>query len=346
MRSFRNLFVIFVIVTPLLIFYTKKLYNKKENSVIIGFAGDVMLGRLVNEKIDQTSYAYPWGNVLPLLKQTDLNIINLETTLTNATEKVQKTFNFKATPDKIKTLQEAHIDVVSLANNHILDFGQEGLFETITTLNSIGIKHVGAGKNKATAQQPVIIEKNGIKIGIIGFTDNEPAWQAHENKPGTNYFKVGDIQVIKKVVDTIRDKVDVVVATLHWGPNMRERPTQAFKDFAHAMIDTGIDIIHGHSAHVFQGIEIYKNRLIMYDTGDLVDDYMVDQNLRNNRSFFYQVETNKTGVKQVKLIPVIISNMQVNLATGKEKVAILEHMRNLSAELGTQVSEKGIIVIQ
>src|SRR6188472_1537982 len=114
-------------------------------SITLGLAGDVMIGRNVNIAITNKGYSYPWGNILPLLKNTDFNLINLEAALTNSTAKVYKTFNFKASPDKIKTLTEADINLVNIANNHILDFSGEGLIETIHTLRKAGIKYIGAG---------------------------------------------------------------------------------------------------------------------------------------------------------------------------------------------------------
>jgi poly-gamma-glutamate synthesis protein (capsule biosynthesis protein) len=302
-----------------------------------------MLGRLVNEKIAQTSYTYPWGNVLPLLKKNDLNIINLETTLTTSTDKVPKVFNFKSDPNNIQTLVDGNISAVCIANNHIGDFGNQGLLETISTLDHAGIKHVGAGKNLDEARGPVILEKNGIKIGIIGFTDNEPYWQATENKPGTFYIKIGNpkaLGTLTEIIQNLKKQVDIVVVSTHWGPNKRVRPTQAFIDFAHALIDAGVDIFHGHSAHIFQGIEIYKNKLIMYDTGDFIDDYAIYPHLRNDQSFLFLVTVDKSGIKQIQLIPMLISNMQVNQATSQDFVQTVERIQHLSQEFGTQIIEQ------
>ncbi|MBN1401278.1 MAG: CapA family protein, partial [Anaerolineae bacterium] len=111
----------------------------------------------MNDTISTAGYAYPWGDVLDLLKHTDMNIINLETTLTNSTKAVPKVFHFKADPDRIQTLREARIDVCNLANNHILDYSAEGLIETVSVLDAAGIEHVGAGLNAAHAARPVII---------------------------------------------------------------------------------------------------------------------------------------------------------------------------------------------
>jgi len=314
--------------------------NSVAGNVVIGFTGDVMLGRLVNKKISATNYVYPWGDMLETLKQHEVNIINLETTLTQHVKKIPKVFNFRADPDKIESLTEASIDLVCLANNHIRDFGDEGLIETIEVLDKAKIKHVGAGLTLQDARRPVVIEKNGIKIGVIGWTDNESGWKAGENKPGSNYIEVGDIASIKECIKEVREKVDILIVTMHWGPNNRPRPTQDFQAFAHDMIDAGIDILHGHSAHIFQGVEVYKGKLIMYDTGDFVDDYMVGPIKRNDQSFLFSVEVSKQGVQGLKLTPVLISNMQVNKAQGNDLKQTIERMKKLSAEFGTKFSEE------
>jgi poly-gamma-glutamate synthesis protein (capsule biosynthesis protein) len=322
------------------------LYNTANNKNIrIGFMGDTMIGRTVNELLASKPTHYIWGDMLNNLLATDLNIANLETTLTTHDKAVPKVFNFKSDPKNVTALTAANITLVSLANNHSLDFGVEGLQETIKTLDSANIMHVGAGKNLDAAMKGAIIEKNGIKIGVLGFTDNEPTWAAGPNKPGINYVHVGNIAPIKQAIALIRNDVDLLILSIHWGPNMRQRPTQEFIDFAHQMIDAGIDIIHGHSAHIFQGIEIYKNKLIMYDTGDFIDDYAIDPLLRNDQSFLFLVDVTKGGIKKLTLIPVLIDTMQVNRATGTVAEEIMRKMQELSAEFGSQLQRENDALI-
>lgn len=327
----------------------KKKHTNPKKEITIAFAGDTMLGRLANSVISKKGYKYPWGNMLSYLKENDLNIINLETTLTKNEKKVPKVFNFKADPDKVQTLIEGNIDVVTLANNHSLDFSEEGLLETIEVLDKANILHVGAGKNIELARKPVIITKHGITFGIIGFTDNEPGWLATKTKPGSNYIKVGDIEKIKQNIALIKNDVNYVIVTAHWGPNKRQRPTQEFINFAHQMIDAGVDIFHGHSAHIFQGIEVYKNKIIMYDTGDFVDDYAVYSDLRNDHSFLFRITLTKDKLKGIELIPVLISNMQVNTAPSDQAMEMLEKMKRLSAEFKTSIEikgERGLVILK
>ncbi len=302
--------------------------------VRIGLGGDVMLGRLVNEKLNRVAPTYIWGDLLPTLRSNDVNIVNLETALTRSTQRVPKVFNFKADPKHVQALIAGNIHVVNNANNHVLDFGIEGLKETIETLDRAGILHVGAGLNAQEAARPAIIEKNGLKIGVLGYTDNEPSWKAGANKPGTNYISIEhDRQRVQEDIKKLKPEVDLIIITLHWGPNWQERPPQAFRDLTHAMIDAGADVIHGHSNHVFQGIEWYKDKLILYQTGDFVDDYAIDPSQRNDRSFLFIIEVYDKSLEKLSLVPTIIDNMQVNAANARDARESLGRMQRLSAEL-------------
>ena len=309
----------------------EKFHEKSSQPILIGLMGDVMIGRLV----DAEQKGSIWGNVLSLMQKCDFRLINLEAALTRSEKVVPKVFNFKSDPEHVQWLKEAKIDIVNLANNHILDYSEEGLLETIATLDQAHVQHVGAGVDLQSAKRPVVVEKQGVKIGIVGYTDNEPSWIARSTAPGTNYIRIGDTAQLKRDIAPLRKEVDILIVSLHWGPNMQERPAKQHINFAHDLIDAGVDIIHGHSSHIFQGVEVYKNRLILYDTGDFVDDYYVDPDLRNDRSFLFLVELGKGGPTKLSLIPVLISNFQVNLAKGQDREETLNRMQALSREFDT-----------
>lgn len=312
--------------------------NSKHHSITIGLAGDVMIGRLVNEQLQIVPPNYIWGNLLPILHSTDFNLINLEAALTTSEKEVFKVFNFKSDPKNVQVLHEAKIDMVNLANNHVLDYSVEGLLETLITLDKASIPHVGAGRTWEEAVQPAIVERKGIKIGVLGCTDNEPGWKAKSNKPGTFYLRVGDLHSIEEYIEKIRPLVDILILSIHWGPNMVERPPKEFREFAHELLEKGVDLIHGHSAHIFQGIEIYKgNKIIFYDTGDFVDDYAIDPLLRNDCSFFFKVNATAKGFTGIQLIPTRISHFQVNRMHKSELAEVLKRMQLLSKEFGTNL---------
>ncbi|MGA8164527.1 MAG: CapA family protein [Waddliaceae bacterium] len=318
----------------------------KENSIIIGLTGDVMMGRLVDEALSKRDPSYVWGDTLHVLRQTDLNLINLETTLTLSEEEVPKVFNFKAKPERVEALTLASVDVANLANNHILDYSYEGLIETLSVLDRAGIDHIGAGLNIEEAKKPLIVDILGVKVGIVGCTDNEPTWKAQEQAPGVHFVEINEKgrEDIARQARKLRDQVDCLILTIHWGPNMRERPPEHFRSFARELIEEGVDIFHGHSAHIFQGVEVYGDGVIFYDTGDFVDDYWVDPVLANDRSFLFLVEAAKEGIVGIRLIPTVIDNCQVSFAKGREKKVAMNRMIQLSKEMNTALiaDEEGL----
>ena len=313
--------------------------------LVIALAGDVMLGRGVNETIRVRGFAHPWGDILPVIKESDVFFANLECALTSHkkhwTNGEEKAFYFRADPRVVRTLQIAGLDFVSLANNHAGDFEEEGLLQTVAVLDHAAIAHAGAGHSLADARQPAIIQASGYRLAVIAYADYPVAWAATPWRSGINYTKVTtDAEHFAKVKDSLaaaRKAVDLVVFTIHWGPNMVSRPTTGFKEFARAVIDAGADVFWGHSAHVVQGIEVRNGRPILYDTGDFVDDYAVDPYLRNDLSALFRLHLRPPVIESVELVPVKISDMQVNKARGAEREWFIERFRGLSAEMGAQV---------
>ncbi len=318
----------------------------KEQKITIAFTGDVMLGRLVNEYVilSNKPASYVWGDMIELIKKADLRIINLENAIASSGKpwsKTPKVFFYRADPKAIDVLKCANIEYVTLANNHVLDYDEEAFIETLEHLEKSKISYAGAGRNMYEAEKPAFILAKGIKIAVIAFTDNMPEWAATAKKPGVNYIEVSmdekNFGTLRKSINEVKNVADIIIISAHWGPNMKQRPTKTFKEFAHTTIDAGADIFHGHSAHIFQGIELYKGKLIMYDTGDFVDDYAVDEELRNDQTFLFLVTLSKNKIEKVGLIPGLISMMQVNKAKDNEFEEISSKMIKLSEEMETKI---------
>jgi poly-gamma-glutamate synthesis protein (capsule biosynthesis protein) len=307
----------------------------------LGLIGDVMLGRCVDETIGRRGFRYPWGDVLPLLTHVDLLICNLESTLTECREPVPKVFNFRAAPDRVECLVQGGIDICCVANNHILDFGPTGMLETLAALDSRNIAHTGAGRTLAAAEAPAIVERSGVRVGVLGCTDNEPGWAASLEGPGVAFLEGNRPDLIFDSVRALAQRVDIVVLSLHWGPNMRERPARRFVEIAHRAIESGANVVHGHSAHVFQAIEFYRDGVILYDTGDFVDDYAVDELLRNDRSFLFELLFQRTRAADVRLLPTQIERCQVNRARSASCAWSLSRMRKLCGEFHVDVRPDG-----
>ncbi|MGH2543241.1 MAG: CapA family protein, partial [Ardenticatenaceae bacterium] len=225
-------------------------------------------------------------------------------------------------------------------------FEEQGLLDTLEHLDGARIAHAGAGRDLEAAAAPAILEKGGLRVAVIAFTDNEPGWAATPTRPGTNYIEIRPhLEVLNSVEQLVRHArnlgAHVVILSLHWGPNMRQRPTQPFRDFAHAMLERGVDLIHGHSAHIFQGVEVYRNKLILYNTGDFIDDYRVDPEVRNDHSLIFLANIDEQGTHELRMIPVRLDYATVNLATGRERDEICRRMIALSAEFGTAIERIG-----
>ncbi len=309
--------------------------------ITLALTGDVMLGRGVNETLGAARPEEPWGDVLPLLHSADLRLINLECAITEHKQpwsRTSKVFHFRADPlAALRVLEAAHIEACSLANNHTLDFEEQGLLDTLAHLDAAGIRHAGAGRDGEEAARPAILEGG---VALVAFTDNEPPFAAGPGKPGTNYLPVSvEPEVLRRVEEAIGTAREAgartVVFSNHWGPNMVERPRDVFRRFARAVVDLGADVYYGHSAHVFQGVEIYRGKPILYDTGDFIDDYAVDPRLRNDRSFLFRVSMEDGALERLELFPVILPYARVELARGTEREAILDRMVSLSVEMGT-----------
>ncbi len=306
----------------------------------LALTGDVMLGRGVNETLRTARPEEPWGDVLPLLYAADLRIINLECAITEHKQpwsRTPKVFHFRADPVATEGLKAARVDACSLANNHTLDFDEQGLLDTLTHLDAAGVRYAGAGRDAEEAARPALLEGG---VALVAFTDNEPPFAAGPDRPGTNYLPVSlESEVLRRVEEVVGAAREAGARTIvfsnHWGPNMVQRPREIFRRFARAVVDRGVDLYYGHSAHLFQGVEIYHGKPILYDTGDFIDDYAVDPTLRNDRSFLFRVSVEDGGLQRLELYPVVLPYARVELARGAEREVILDLMVDLSAEMGT-----------
>jgi len=314
----------------------------------LAFTGDVMLGRLVNETLKSMGPEEAWGDVLPHLLQADLRIVNLECALTGHRShwtRNWKMFHFRADTKAVRVLQAAHIDACALANNHILDFEERGLHDTLCVLNKAGIKHAGAGANAVEAAAPALLDVAGpprCRVALISCTDNEPEFAAGADHPGTNYLQVSlEEEALTRIANSIAEAraqgADLVVLSNHWGANFVERPSDEFRCFARRVIELGADIYHGHSAHILQGIEIYQGKPILYDTGNFIDDYAVHPLLRNDRSCLFKLMFEQGKLCRIELLPVSLSVARVVLAQGEEFDAISERMEMLCEQFGTRL---------
>lgn len=313
----------------------------------LAFLGDLMLGRGVSRKLAKHPPEWFWGDVLPVLRQADAVLANLECPITASDTRWRrswKMFHFRADPAAIGILQCARVRFVCLANNHVMDFEETGLLDTLRALDAAGIRHAGAGRDAAEAAAPAMLELPGLKLGVLAVTDNMRAFAAGPGRAGTNFMEFTDapdtLARIGRAVDRLRESgAGFVVLSLHWGPNMRMSPSDRFRDFARAAIERGVDVVHGHSAHVVQAVERHRGGLILYDTGNFIDDYWKFPLRRTFWSFVFLLDVEDGRPGRLRLVPVRIHGSPLGLATGDTFRAIGRRMKSLCEAVGTPVAE-------
>jgi poly-gamma-glutamate synthesis protein (capsule biosynthesis protein) len=315
----------------------------------VAFVGDLMLGRGVSRALRGHPPEWFWGDVLPVLRRADAIFANLESPITASAEQWRhgwKMFHFRADPAALRILECARIGFVCLANNHIMDFGERGLLDTLQALDAAGIRHAGAGRNAAEATAPAVVDVSGpqagaaLKVGVIAATDNMRAFSAAVDRPGTNYIEMtaepANLYWISRSAEELRRAgAGLIVLSLHWGPNMRLSPTRAFRHLARAAIECGVDVVHGHSAHVVQAVERHRDGVILYDAGNFIDDYWKFPFRKTYWSFIFLLDIEENRPKRLRLVPVHIHASPLGVASGETARAIKERMKSLCAPFGT-----------
>lgn len=300
------------------------------------------------------SFSYIWGDALEVWKkiQPSVKIVNLETSLTvHDSPWPEKGINYRMHPKNIKLLTSAGIDICSLANNHTLDWERAGLIETIETLKESGIVVVGAGKNVKEASAPGIITVHGGRLIVLAHGARSSgiprSWAAQENFSGINILPEdieASLELITKQVARVKQENDVVLFSVHWGGNWGYKIPVDHRKLAHELIDkAGVDIVHGHSSHHPLGIEVYKDKLIIYGAGDFINDYEGitgdHDNYRGELSLMYFPEINQVNgaLISLKMVPMEIKNFRLNHASKPDAVWLAEILNREGGKLGTQV---------
>ena len=373
--------------------------NMHSNTIRLGFVGDVMIGRgidtilpssvdstlhesymkdangyvriavrengpLSKAELEDKGHRYIWGDVADELESSDALIINLETTLTQSNDwNRDKGIHYKSHPSNVASLSAIGVKVATLANNHVLDWGEEGLKETISVLDLAGINYSGAGSNVNIAKRPTFFKIDvdptspkgrsvTIAIQAIGFPSaGVPIeWQARKNKCGVNFAEDLSEEVAKTAFDAVEKRAaelgkvpDIIIFSLHIGSNWNWGIPLKWRIFAHKLIDLGADVVVGHSSHHVKGMEVYKNKFISYGLGDFLNDYegIVGQgyeDFRNDLSALYLpvIDLQTKKLLKVDIIPCKIKHLKVQRATDSSDIAWLKSTFNREGEgLGT-----------
>ena len=302
-------------------------------------------------------FDYIWGEALPELRraEVDLRIINLETAITTVeTHWLGKEIHYRMHPHNIDCLSVAGINGCALANNHVLDWGYEGLSETLRTLDAVGVKHAGAGSDAEDAAAPAVLNVPGkCRVLLFSFgstTSGIPRqWDATSVCPGVNLLDDLSETTASRIAKGMRQfqrPGDLLVASIHWGGNWGYDIPPEQIAFAHRLIEEGFSIVHGHSSHHVKAIEVFKGRLILYGCGDFLTDYegISDyEDFRNDLALMYFVEIDSSSghLLSARLVPTQMHRFRLERTSAADARQLCNLMNTLGAPFGTHACLEG-----
>jgi poly-gamma-glutamate capsule biosynthesis protein CapA/YwtB (metallophosphatase superfamily)/outer membrane protein assembly factor BamB len=283
---------------PAMVAAAPELPDDAQGGATLVFLGDAALGRSVEAQLARYGTAYPWDGLGPLLREADLAVANLEGVLTTQGKPLDKTYLMRAHPRWGETLVEAGIDLVTLANNHALDYGEAGLDKTLATLEELDIAMVGAGETREAAHRPARFALGGVEVAVLGYA--AARWNGSPDVPATDRVAWAEEEVVRAGIRAVREGVDVVIVLLHAGAEYARDPSPDQVAVARAAIDAGADLVVGHHPHVTQTVERYGGGLIVYSLGDALFDIPRPAAMRGH---LLRVRVTREGLAEAELWP-------------------------------------------
>lgn len=321
--------------------------STSSDDLVVSSVGDIMLDGSSRPVLSGLGYDYPYAQVRQYFNGSQIVFGNLEGPLTDrGTPEQDKKFVFHSPPNKVSTaLKNAGFNVVTLANNHSLDYGAEGLAQTIEALDAVGVRHVGAGANLMAARRPALFQINGQRVAILGYSVTLPDnFYAEENRAGTAF---GYEEQVRDDVIAARKQADIVLVAFHWGQEGKTELRDYQIRLGHLAIDSGASAVIGHHPHILQGIEHYKDGLILYSMGNFT---FGSYSTHSTGSAIAQLHFRNGHLQQLQMIPINVNNFEVQFQPqplhGKEADAVIANLHTLSAALNTDVhNDHGVGII-
>jgi len=269
------------------------------------FVGDIMLSRDVDKKMEIYGYDFPWENVREFIESGDIAFGNLETAITSGRDIDTHEMVFRADLENARTLSGAGFDILSLANNHTMDFGAKGMKDTIQYLGEENILISGAGL-EPEAYEPVYIEKKGIKFAYLSYASTLFMSESRGAVQDAVGVALMDRKIMKRAVEEAAQNADIVIVSMHAGDEYEHESNEEQREFAHAAIEAGADLVIGHHPHVVQPVEEYMGKYIFYSLGNFIFDQMWSDETRQGLAI--KVFFNQESLNRIELMPIIISD--------------------------------------
>lgn len=315
----------------------------------------VELARNRNGKIEKpVDFKYIWGDAISVdrFENPDIFIANLETSITlNDRYWEDKGINYRMNPANFQCLIESQIDCCTTANNHVLDWGYEGLEETMETLERNGMLYTGCGRDIDGARRPAIKEVPGKgRVVVLAFGSESSGipreWAASASKPGIfmiDEYDKNSVDEINEIVACVKKPGDLVVASIHWGGNWGYEISPVQQHFAQELINrAGIDVVFGHSSHHAKAVEFYKNKPILYGCGDFINDYEGISGYEEYRGdiscmYFIQIDKEKK-LDEMHIIPMLIKQFKLNRVDSKDIIWLKSMLEKECRKYGIEVN--------
>ncbi len=309
-------------------------------TLTVSAVGDMIFDRRVKTLIQSQGGTAPLSAVASHLKAADVTIGNLESPLsTGGVKNAAKDVTFRGDPRGIEGLAAAGFDLLSMANNHVLDYGPDALADTVASLDARKIGHAGAGADRDAAWKPAVVERDGATVAFLSFSHILPAgFVATSSHAGLAQGR-NNMDAVTAAVRSAKKKYDYVIVSFHWGVEYTDDANAEQVRDARATIDAGADMVLSHHPHVIQGVEYYKNRLIAYSTGDFVFDHY---SRKTGEAFILDASLGPDGVTGVKVTPVYLDTYgKPEIVSGSAADVILKRLKAISAKRATTVSIEG-----
>ena len=301
--------------------------------------------------------AYPWGDALAVWDSIapTLRIVNLETSITRRDDHdSRKSVHYRMNPANAACLTAARCDICVLANNHVLDYGREGLAETLDTLARAGITAAGAGRDEEEAMRPAIAALEDGRRAIVAACAHEDSgvprdWAARGGRSGIHLLpdlSESTAEAVAVRVSALKHEGDVAVVSIHWGDNWGYDVPLAHAAFAHRLVDRGVDVVHGHSSHHPRPIEVYRHSLILYGCGDFLNDYEGIPGYEQYRGdlvlmYFPSFDPASARLSALRMIPMRISALRLRRAGMEDARWICDTLQRISEPLNARLTVSG-----
>lgn len=301
--------------------------NIEKGNLSLTVTGDVMFGR--NTPGVLSSDSSPFRYVDNVTGNTDFLLINTENPFTTSGNAIKPDVPLKADPSYIPLLNGTTGMVISAnANNHVFDYGVEGMRDSIKNLDSNGIAHIGAGENKAEATKPITVEKNGHKITIFNYMDSENFQEysqevmpiATDNNPG--YSAWNDVESVNQIKEAKENGSDIILVYMHYGNEYSSSPNENQIKISHSAIDAGASAVVGAHTHVPEGIEVYNGKPIFYNLGNFIFD---QSNPNTHVAYFVSFDVHGENVT-ANVYPVYISGYLPQFMSSSDGSSLLSNL--------------------